>query len=206
MILPLKSPNRARFSAAMATTNGRGSHTAAHAPTGSPDERAPKSFATIGEYPRGDIDRHVRNRYHPEASDIGRRASGTFSPKPSASVRSTSPSMAQSADTTRRHLRGASGSGHAAAPRGLLADAGRGAGCVQQSGPAPSSCGPGSDRGSVTGIAERRHLADASRASDVSWPRHSANRGHRLVASRRLVWYPPMAYVHRPQHRPLAMS
>ena len=38
------------------------------------------------------------------------------------------------ADATSRHLRGAGDARHAAPPRGLLADAGRGAGCVQSSG------------------------------------------------------------------------
>src|SRR4051795_936668 len=41
----LKRPVRVRFSAATATTNGRGAHATAQAPTGSPGSEPPRSFA-----------------------------------------------------------------------------------------------------------------------------------------------------------------
>jgi hypothetical protein len=67
----LKSPDRAGFSAVMATTNGRGTQTAAQTSTGSPESEPPKSIAGRWGLPQGDIDRHVRNRYRTEASGIG---------------------------------------------------------------------------------------------------------------------------------------
>src|SRR5215217_7820795 len=48
-----KSPNRVGFSAVMAKTSDRSTHTAANAPTGSPESEPPKSFADRWGPPQG---------------------------------------------------------------------------------------------------------------------------------------------------------
>src|SRR5918993_6013298 len=48
-----KGPDGAEFSAAMAAINGRGTQTAAQAPTGSPESEPPKPFADIWGLPQG---------------------------------------------------------------------------------------------------------------------------------------------------------
>src|SRR4051794_11772979 len=50
---PPKCPDRARFSTAMATTNGRGAHAAAQEPTGSPESEPPNSIANRWGLPQG---------------------------------------------------------------------------------------------------------------------------------------------------------
>jgi hypothetical protein len=97
--------------------------------TASPQEPMP----TDRGYPRGNIDRYVRNRYRTEAPSIGSALPG-FSHRSRARALGEHRSRRAKADATGRHLRGTDDSGQAAHPRGLLADAGNGAGYGQSSG------------------------------------------------------------------------
>jgi hypothetical protein len=48
-----KGPQRARFNVTMPTTNGRGTHTVAQAPTGSPESESPIFIADRWGLPQG---------------------------------------------------------------------------------------------------------------------------------------------------------
>src|SRR5687768_11204524 len=122
-------------------------------------------MTTSGDYPSGEIDRHVWVRYRTEAPGIG-------SALPGSSRRSRAPAFGEhrprraAADATSGHLRSASGGGHTAPPRGVLADAGRDGRRAQSSG-----CVRAPDRAVdavITTVLTGRGVVDAGDAS----PRH----------------------------------
>src|SRR5688500_730267 len=122
-------------------------------------------MTTNGDYPRGDIDRHVRVRYRTKAPGIGSALPGS-SRRSRAPAHGADRSRWETADATSGHLRGASGGGHTAPPRGVVADAGRDGRRAQSSG-----CVRAPDRAVdavITTVLTGRGVADAGDAS----PRH----------------------------------